>query len=178
MGTPLKLVPSLIKRLVDTRRTSMLSDVDVCTKCGVSKRTVEWWVKEGLKEDAREPYLSFAEDWTRSKIAVKERLLARIDKASQTFKGKDATKRGDYKAAAWQLARMAPKEFGSMVEHQGEQAGTIDVERLLEEATQEAGSLDSVLLAPPQSLIDAFKRNLPAIRAILDQIDAEDIRDP
>lgn len=169
-----KLTRAIADRLVKERRASLLGDRDVCLKCGVSDRTVRDWLRKGLSIGAVEPFISFAEDWERSKISRKEALLAVIDNATKTFKGKNPHTRGDYRAAVWQLERMAPLQFGSAAVIAGRMAGDIDLDELLRDAHAESENLDAVLLAPPVPLLNALRRNIAAVRSILDELEAED----
>lgn len=166
MGRPTTLTPELQAALVESRR-GPLPDRDVCLKNGVSVNTVKSWLQRGLKEDATEPYLSFAEEWEQAKIERKEFLLQRIDDFSADCKG------ADYKGAAWALERMAPKQFGSKALEQGHQDGEIDLDELMRDDDAEATNLDSLLLNPPTALLEAFRRNGDAVRALLDELEQE-----
>lgn len=165
-GRPCLLSPSLHKALVASRR-GPLADSDVALKHGVSPETIRLWIKKGLQRDAEQPYLSFAKDWSKAKIERKEKLLAKVEAGAVNFKGNDPKKRGDWKAAVWQLERSDPLNFGSMVDRNGKQAGNIDIDEILRETIEQEQDLDAILLNPPPALIEAMRRNLPALRALL-----------
>jgi hypothetical protein len=168
-GSGLKLTPELHAALVEDRK-GPLPDGDVALKNGVSARVVKNWIVLGLKEDAKEPYLSFAADWTRAKIGKKEALLKVVEDAGREFDATNFKQRGDYKSAQWQLKTMWPKHYGDKVQERGEQEGDIDIEQIITEMEGEASDLDALLLAPPAPLLEALKRNADAVRMLLDEI--------
>lgn len=172
-GRPTLLTPELHASLCEDRE-GPLPDKDVCIKNGVDSGLVRLWVKDGLRRNAQEPFKSFAMEWCQAKIRRKEDLLAIIDTAMKKCReGEDPKARGDYKAATWLLERAYPLEFGSMVQLRGKQDGDINIEEILMELEGEGESLDSVLLNPPQPLLDAMRRNISSLRELLDELEAE-----
>jgi hypothetical protein len=168
-GTPSLLTPELHAALIEDRRGT-LPDRDVALKNGVSRSSLIAWLAYGLKENAVEPYLSFAEDWERAKISRKESLLKVITDAAETFKGSESpAARGQYKAATWLLERMAPMQWGPSALLKGFQAGDIDLNNLVEETEAQANNLDSLFISPPEQVLAAMIRCAPEIRALLDE---------
>lgn len=171
-GRPTRLTPELIEAMV-ADRDGPLPDKDVCIKHGVDPKLCVDWVKRGLRS-SEEPFYTFAMQWCRAKIDRKEYLLGIVDQAMEKCRaGDDPKARGDYKAATWQLERSYPLEFGSMVAIKGFQDGNIDVDKLLLEVKAESDNLDALLLNPPAALIEAIRRNLDAVRSLLDEIAEE-----
>lgn len=169
VGVGLKLTPELAAALVNDRH-GPLPDSDVALKNSVSIRAVKNWIVYGLKEDAVEPYKTFAEDWCRAKLKRKLELLAVVEDAGKVFDGSNFRQRGQYQSAMWQLKAMWPKHYGDRVQDNGTQDGDIDVERLIAEIESESGNLDALLLSPPPSLLEAMRRCAPDLRALLDEI--------
>lgn len=163
------LNPELAAALVEDRK-GPLPDADVALKNGVSIRAVKYWIVAGLKEDAQEPFKSFAEDWCRAKIGKKLQLLQIVEDATKVHDGTNFKQRGDYKSAVFLLSHMWPKHFGDRVQESGHQEGDIDVEQLVAEVESESSDLDALLLSPPVPLLEAMRRCAPELRLLLDEI--------
>jgi hypothetical protein len=72
------------------------------TSCGINRRSFQRWLQLGREEGAREPYRSFADQVDRAFAEWQVKSIRHIDDAGER----------DWKAAAWQLERLVPSDFG------------------------------------------------------------------
>lgn len=84
---------------------------------GVSRETIWRWVKRGDRGQAE--YREFARRFHETQASLVVLLLAVVDKAAM---------KGDWKAAAWKLARIDRKEYGSMADAPAESEAPKQVE--------------------------------------------------
>jgi hypothetical protein len=87
------------------RLCAILADANTigtaCAACGITDRTFHNWMKRG-EEEKRGPFFQFLQSATRARATARMKLVKIIS---------DAAPR-DWKAAAWQLERQYPEEFG------------------------------------------------------------------
>lgn len=150
--------------LVEERAGSLLSDSDVCLKCGVTFNAVRSWLKIGLRADADPDFASFAHAWAQAKVHVREQLLEAVRESIKPFTpAEPSQKPGDVKSAQWLIERFDEPGPPRRLDH----------EDLLAEVQSEDQSVDTLFSDPPEELIEGIRRNRAHILAILESIDAE-----
>lgn len=76
---------------------------------GISKRTLYRWLEFGKREDAEEPYASFAEGVDQALATWETRDISLIGKAAET----------QWQAAAWRLERRLVQKYGRRTRVEG-----------------------------------------------------------
>lgn len=163
LGTTL-LTPELAKQLVSVRSTSKLFDTQVAQRCGISAGTLRWWLTKGLREEAEEPYVSFAKDYSDAAINQED---AEVD---NLLLGRDAKNGGDWKASAWWLERRHPKRWGNRVPEAGP-SEDVQIQDILLEAAERKRTLAELLDDPPPELLAALKESRAKLEALLAEDD-------
>lgn len=156
-----ELTPELHSALVEARRTSRLFDAQVALRCGVEARTLRRWLQMGVSEDAQEPFLSFARDYSDASVAVE-------DEALEDVKAGETGKMGGphWQSAAWFLERWKPRRWGKCVPEAGP-VEDIDMQVLADEAEKRATTLAELFDDPPLELEKAMRQNREKILALL-----------
>ncbi len=185
-GGPLKLTPLMHATLVAEAASGLLYDAQIAVECGITPGTLERWLLSGLAEDAREPYKSFAEDWTRAqnkveKGAVKAVLDGTNDKgvgaanAGGTYSDGDddppwqiELSRGDWKAAAWYLERRYPRRYALSKYADRKRYDSFDVSDLLLKGEERKTALVELFRGEiPPELAAAMREARIEIQAVL-----------
>jgi hypothetical protein len=151
------------KELIAARQDEFLDDADICLQCGVTFDTVRGWFKKGLRAGAPPEFVTFSEGWARAKIKRKKYLIELVHKSALDYDGDNPHCRGAANSAMWLLSRL---EQGRLVRH-------MDFEEILAEVQGEDDTVDQLLTNPPEELIDGFRRNLPALKALLLELETE-----
>jgi hypothetical protein len=155
-----ELTRDLHLALVATRAESYLFDEQVALKNGVERETLKRWLAMGVAENAREPYVSFARDYSQASIECEETALEEIRDARQ---GKGER---DWKATAWWLERWRPLRWGSKVPAGGPRE-SIDVQLLVEQNEQRKTTIAELFDEPPPELEAAMLEKRDKILALL-----------
>ncbi len=111
MGRPTKLTEDFIETVCQLVENGTHPDT-AARMYGVSERTMDDWLKKGREDEARgmrkeSLHLRFLRRLDKSKAKAEAVLVAQVRLASQ---GSDR-KPGDWKAAAWLLAKLNPTRF-------------------------------------------------------------------
>lgn len=125
---------------------------------GIHPDTLRNWLRWGLLPNAREPYKSFAEKYSKAQIQEESEILEIITVAAAK----------EWRAGAWFLEKKYPRRYGHLVPAAGP-SQAIDVEALLKEATEQPANLIELLRNPPPELQLAMKAAAAEIRAFLDR---------
>ncbi len=157
-----ELTPELHEALVECRRRSRMFDAQVGQRCGVEAGTLRRWLRMGLAEDAQEPYLSFARDYSDASTELENEALEQV--CNGLLDG--------WKATAWWLERWAPTRWGAQVPVGGPR-DAINIQSLVEESERRSPTLDALFSDPPPELENAMRQNREAILAILAQPEPE-----
>ena len=104
MGRPTKLSPELTNAICTNLATGASIEASA-EAAGICRATVFNWLKRGRAEDAPAAFAQFAADVTEAQ-AVAEVHLVRIMRQAATDGGP-----GDWRAAAWLLARRHPERW-------------------------------------------------------------------
>lgn len=104
MGRPTKLSPAVTNAICTNLATGASIEASA-EAAGVTRVTVYNWLKRGRAEDAPDEFAQFAADVTEAQ-AVAEVHLVRIMRQAATDGGP-----GDWRAAAWLLARRHPERW-------------------------------------------------------------------
>jgi transposase len=104
MGRPTKLNPA-VANAICTNLASGASIEASAEAAGITRATVHNWLKRGRAEDAPDEFAQFAADVTEAQ-AVAEVHLVRIMRQAASDGGP-----GDWRAAAWLLARRHPERW-------------------------------------------------------------------
>ena len=102
-GRPTLLSPCVAKVLLDAIEKGIPYRLSAAL-AGISYDTLNRWIKEGQKEEARPEYRDFYNQLEASKGRSVDFLVGIINDA--------AIQKKDWKAAAWMLTRRYPKDFG------------------------------------------------------------------
>ncbi len=113
-GRPTKLDREAANAIVGILQLGLTIE-DACAAAGISERAFHMWIKRGERcERARqprpedEPFMQFMQAVKKARALGKVAHIKTIQAASIG----DGKTPGDWKASAWVLERMYPKEFG------------------------------------------------------------------
>jgi hypothetical protein len=162
------LTPALHAQLLELRSNTKLFDAQVAMRCGVSYNTLKYWVKLGLLPNAKEPYFSFARDYSNAVIDQEREALANATGEKKSSYGEQ-----------WWLERRHPKRWGNRLPEQTPNpSADLDIHTLLEEATGEQEKLILLFNDPPAELEAAMRQSATAILAMLARAPSEPESEP
>lgn len=160
------LTEQLSDKILTAARRLRVFDSQVALYCGISPNTLKNWITWGLLPDAKEPYRTFAEEYTKVQITQEAWALRQIRRGT---KGCDAQWRpGDWKAAAWYLERRFPRRWSPSFQPASGPTEAFDVEAILTTGEQRLESLTEVLKNATPELEAAMRAAAQEIRAVLD----------
>lgn len=162
MGRPTALTAELARELVELRRTTRLFDTQIALKCGIADSTLRGWVSMGLAEDAKEPFLSFAKEYSDASIDVEDRALKNIEEHHE-----------EWKADAWFLERFRPMRYALERVPQGGPREALDVQQLIEAGAERKRTLVELLSEPPPELVSALVACKAQVLALLQEQEPE-----
>lgn len=143
MSRPTKLTEETSLKIVALVRAGNYRET-ACAAVGIIPKTLRNWLhraSQGGKRNA--DYIKFAEDLEKAEALAEARDNAKVTSAAEA---------GDWRAAAWRLARKRPDRWGerTRLEHSGPDGGPIE--------TRQSG----VVVLPPEDSDDEADREREA----------------
>jgi hypothetical protein len=161
---PISFTVAKGEALIEYRKRSLLDDADCCLAVGLTFDQVRGWYKKGIRWNAPPEFAEFALGWAQAKLFRKERLMAVLDESmSEYVPEKMGCQRGNANVAMWMIGRL---EQGRVVRH-------LDHEELAAEIVLEDSGVDALLDDPPEELVEAFRRKLDRLKAIVAELEAD-----
>lgn len=184
-GPASALTPLLSACLIADLRSGLYAN-QAALRNGIHPRTLVNWVAKGLAENAAEPYLSFAKEYTLACVDVERRVLKQVltgarrrrtrkvvhkkitgqpgspDFVEETESEQDEG--GDWRAGAWFLERRYPQRWGRGRDNAPQDQEAPEV--ILEAATSRDEDVRELLENPPPELEEALLEKKDAILAL------------
>lgn len=163
------LTQEIADALVSTLQKYGLFDNQIAILNNVAPYTLEYWLKVGLRENAAEPYRSFAERYTKAKIIDEGENLIKIKEASDPQP--QGMKPGDFRARAWYLERRYPKRWNPAFVPPTGPSEDIDPEALLKQLDEQHDNLVDLIRNAPPELQEAMVEAREDIMKFFDGLD-------